>query len=84
MTRLVFLGRLRDVAGSGERLVTLPSHVDTVADLRRWLAAEDCELGAALIGRGIHVVIDQVICNRETESVRSAAEIAFMPPLSGG
>jgi len=84
MTRLIFLGRLRDAAGHGERVVTLPAHVETVADLRGWLAAGDGDLGAALRERGIHVVVDQVICNRETENVREASEIAFMPPLSGG
>lgn len=84
MTRLLFFGRLRDVAGSGERVVTLPAHIETVADLRAWLAAEDGELGAALDGRGIHVVVDQVICNRDTQSVSAATEVAFMPPLSGG
>jgi molybdopterin synthase sulfur carrier subunit len=84
MTRLLFLGRLRDVAGRGEHVVTLPAHIETVADLRAWLASEDAELGAALQGRGIHVVVDQVISNRDTESVRRADEIAFMPPLSGG
>lgn len=84
MTRLLFFGRLRDVAGHGERVVTLPAHVKTVTDLRAWLADADADLGAALHGRGIRVVVDQEICNRDTESVSAAAEIAFMPPLSGG
>ena len=61
--------------------MTLPAHIETVADLRAWLSSEDAELGAALQGRGIHVVVDQVISNRDTESVRRADEIAFMPPL---
>lgn len=84
MTRLLFFGRLRDVAGNSERIVALPDDVETVADLRAWIADEDAELGAALHARGIHVVVDQVICNRETQSVSTATEIAFMPPLSGG
>lgn len=84
MTRLLFFGRLRDTAGSGERAVILPACIETVADLRTWLADENAELGAALRAPGIHVVVDQVICNKETQSVRTATEIAFMPPLSGG
>lgn len=84
MTRLLFFGRLRDVAGHGERVVDLPEHVSTVADLRAWLGDNDAELGAALDARGIHVAVDQVICNRADETVHGAREIAFMPPLSGG
>lgn len=84
MTRLLFFGRLRDVAGRGERVVTVPDSVETVADLRAWLMAEDAELGAALHTRGVHVVVDHIICNRDTQTVRGASEIAFMPPLSGG
>lgn len=84
MTRLLFFGRLRDIAGHGERVVSLPHSVETVAELRAWLVAEDAELGAALHTRGIHVVVDQAVCNRDTQSVRGVSEIAFMPPLSGG
>jgi molybdopterin synthase sulfur carrier subunit len=83
MTRLLFFGRLRDVAGDSERKLDLPPHVATVADLRTWLAESDAALGAALAARGIHVVVDQVIRSGDV-SVRGAAEIAFMPPLSGG
>jgi molybdopterin synthase sulfur carrier subunit len=83
MTRLLFFGRLKDVAG-GELIVDLPEHVATVAELRRWLADSDAELGAALQAHGIHVVIDQVIRNGAAVSVRGAREVAFMPPLSGG
>lgn len=84
MTRLLFFGRLRDVAGGGERVVHMPGDISTVADLRAWLASEDAELGAALQARGIHVVVDRTICTRDAECVRGAEEIAFMPPLSGG
>ncbi|MBL8547836.1 MAG: MoaD/ThiS family protein [Hyphomonadaceae bacterium] len=84
MTRLLFFGRLRDVAGCSERLVDLPSNIGTVAELRAWIGEGDPNLGAALETRGVHVAVDQVICNRATEAVRGAGEIAFMPPLSGG
>ena len=82
--RILFFGRLRYVAGQSERVVALPQDVSTVADLRSWLAHGDAALGAAISARGIHVVVDQVICNRDTQSVREASEIAFLPPLSGG
>ena len=84
MTRLLFFGRLRDVAGESERLVDLPAEIGTVGELRAWLANDDADLGAALQTGGIHVVVDQVLRNGPAVSVRGAREIAFMPPLSGG
>ena len=84
MTRILFFGRLRDAAGGRERMVALPDDVGTVADLRDWLARNDAALGSAISARGIHVVVDQVICNKDAQDVRAAAEIAFLPPLSGG
>jgi len=84
MTRILFFGRLRDVAGHGERVVELPPHVATIADLRSWIADGDAMLGAALHEPSIRVVVDQIIRNQDNETVRNAAEIAFMPPLSGG
>ena len=84
MTRLLFFGRLRDVAGESERDLDLPAKLATIADLRAWLGESDAALAEALNARGIHVAIDQVICVRGEGHVRGAAEIAFMPPLSGG
>ena len=63
---------MRDVAGQGERLVELPADIGTVGELRAWLARDDAELGAALEASGIHVVVDQVIRNGATVSVRGA------------
>lgn len=84
MTRLLFFGRLRDVAGHRERVVELPAYVDTVVKLRDWISEGDPDLGDALRAHGVHVAVDQVICNEPGKTVRGAREIAFMPPLSGG
>lgn len=83
MTRILFFGRLRDVARESEREIDLPQHVATAADLRAWLAEKDAVLGEALAARGIHIVVDRVVRTGNV-SVRGAKEIAFMPPLSGG
>jgi molybdopterin synthase sulfur carrier subunit len=84
MTRLLFFGRLRDVAGEGERELDLPVPVETLADLRAWLASDDAALGQALNAHGVHVAIDRVMCTNAATPVRGAREIAFMPALSGG
>lgn len=84
MTRLLFFGRLRDVAGFAERDLDLPSDIATVSDLRAFLSATDPDLGEAIAARGTRVAINQSFCLDDLESVRGAREIAFMSPLSGG
>jgi molybdopterin synthase sulfur carrier subunit len=84
MTKLLFFGRAREAAGCGEMICDLPAAIDSVADLRNWLAARDPALGAAVAARDIRVAADRIICVSEGASVRGASEIAFMPPLSGG
>ena len=84
MTKLLFFGRTRDASGCSEMDCELPGSVESVADLRTWLAAQDPDLGAALAARDIRVAADRSMCADERASIRGAAEIAFMPPLSGG
>lgn len=84
MIRLLFFGRARDAAGCAEMTCELPDGVETVRDLRIWLARRDPDFGAILMARDIRVAADQIICVNEGASVRHASEIAFMPPMSGG
>lgn len=84
MTRILFFGRLRDVAGHGERDIDLPDEVATIADLRAWIGRDDAVLGDALRCRSIRACVDHVISIDDNASVKGAEEIAFMPPLSGG
>jgi len=84
MTRLLFFGRLRDIAGFAERTLELPGMVDSVADLRAYLAAQDPDLGAAIAAPGVRVAVDQAFCMSDAARARGAREIAFMSPLSGG
>lgn len=84
MTKLLFFGRARDAAGCSEMICDLPANVETVAELRSWLHQRDPELGGVLMARDIRVAADRTICVSEVTSIRGAAEIAFMPPMSGG
>jgi molybdopterin synthase sulfur carrier subunit len=79
MARVLLFGRLADVAGWRDRVIESPS----VAALRQLLAAEDAELGAALAGPGVQVAIDQAIV-RGDAALNAKAEVAFLPPMSGG
>ena len=79
MARVLLFGPLRDLAGWREREVEAAS----LAELRSCLASEDPDLGAALIGPGVQVAVDQTIVRGDASlSVRS--EVAFLPPMSGG
>jgi sulfur-carrier protein len=81
VTRVLLFGPLRDVAGWRER--ELAETPPTLSALRAYLAAEDAALGEALAGRGVQVALDQVIV-RGDATLRPGAEIAFLPPMSGG
>jgi molybdopterin synthase sulfur carrier subunit len=84
MTRILFFGRLQDLAGRTAYELDIPQNITTISDLRGWIAAEDDQLREALQARDVRVVVDHVIRHDEAESVRGAGEVAFLPPVSGG
>ena len=79
MARVLLFGPLRDLAGWRERDVAAGS----VAELRRVLEHDDVRLGEALGGRGVQVAVDQAIV-RGDAPLGARAEVAFLPPMSGG
>ena len=79
--RVLLLGRLRDLAGWREREIDPPPA--TIMELRALLTAEDARLGAALGGPGVQVAVDQIIV-RGDAPLSATAEVAFLPPMSGG
>jgi molybdopterin synthase sulfur carrier subunit len=79
MARVLLFGRLADLAGWRDRVL----EADSVADLRRALAATDPDLGEALAGPGVQVAIDKAIIRGEA-ALAAGSEVAFLPPMSGG
>ncbi len=79
MARVLLFGPLRDIAGWREREVAGGS----IAEIRAVLAAEDPDLGAALGGKGVQTAVDQAIVHGD-RSLSPGAEVAFLPPMSGG
>ena len=79
MARVLLFGRLSDVAGWRERQVESPF----LSALRAKLADEDAGLGEALAGPGVQVALDQAIV-RGDRPLTAGAEVAFLPPMSGG
>ena len=79
MARVLLFGRLGDLAGWRERDVDSPF----LSVLRERLAGEDPALGEALAGPGVQVALDQVLV-RGDAALNAGAEVAFLPPMSGG
>lgn len=79
MVRVLLFGRFRDLAGWREREI----EAATLFGLRKALTAEDPEFGAALIGPGVQVAVDQAVV-RGDMPLGPRTEVAFLPPMSGG
>ncbi len=79
MARVLLFGPLRDVAGWREREVEAAS----LSALRERLAAADPALGEALGGRGVQAAVDRAVV-RGDAPLAAGAEVAFLPPMSGG
>lgn len=78
MARLVFLGRLEDVAGGAEREVPAGALADV-------LSALDPDLAAALGGDRIRLALNgTLIVDRAAVVLGEGDELAFLPPVSGG
>jgi molybdopterin synthase sulfur carrier subunit len=79
--RVLLFGRLADLAGWREkRFDPAPS---TLSALKALLAAADVALGAALAGPGVQAAVDKAIVRGDVALV-AGAEVAFLPPMSGG
>jgi len=78
VAKLVFLGRLEDLAGAPE--IEVPE-----GPLAEILAGLDPRLAAALIGERIRIAHNGALVS-ESGGVTLAAgdEVAFLPPVSGG
>ncbi len=76
--RLVFLGRLEDLAGGGERTVA-PGPLEAV------LGRLEPDLAVALLGERVRMALNGVlIAERGGIVLGEGDELAFLPPVSGG
>lgn len=83
MVRLLFFGRLGDVAGVSEIDVAPPAEVTSLDALRSWLGHGNPALAEALAHPSVKVAVDGTLVHAD-EGVSNASEIAFLPPVSGG
>jgi molybdopterin synthase sulfur carrier subunit len=79
--RVLLFGPLRDVAGWRERTMAAPpSSLDA---LKAALARDDGALGEALMRPGVQAAVNKAIV-RGDSPLSADAEVAFLPPMSGG
>lgn len=76
--KLVFLGRLADLAGAVEREVAGP------LDWPGLLAVLEPELAQAVQGEKVRIAQDGAVLADKTALSASGGEIALLPPVSGG
>jgi len=77
MARLVFLGRLTDVAGCAE-LEVAPGPLATV------LAGLDPALALALLDERVRIALNGDLIGDRGVVLAAGDELAFLPPVSGG
>ncbi|MFM5893670.1 MAG: MoaD/ThiS family protein [Novosphingobium sp.] len=76
--RLVFLGRLEDVAGTAEREVA-------TGPIEAVLGTLEPDLAIALLGERVRMALNGVlIAERGGIVLGQGDELAFLPPVSGG
>ena len=81
MAKVLLFGRLADIAGWRERVVE-PAPANLTA-LRELIAGLDPALAEALAGKGVQAAVDRVLVRGDI-TLTAGAEVAFMPPMSGG
>ncbi|MBT9445199.1 MAG: MoaD/ThiS family protein [Hyphomonadaceae bacterium] len=84
MARVMFFGRLRDIAQCSERPVPFDGALSLDA-FRRLVASGDDDLARALQADSTRVAVNATIAPRSVDLViHPGDDVAFMPPFSGG
>jgi molybdopterin synthase sulfur carrier subunit len=80
VARVLLFGRLRDLAGWRERIF---GPVDSLSALKAMIRTEDGGLAEALNGPGVQAAVDRALVRGDVD-LSPGAEVAFLPPMSGG
>jgi len=84
---LRFFASVREQLGCSEQVVTLPSELATVGQVRDWLILRGEVWAQALShDRSLRMAYQQVMCDSSEPLLCSGPnhEIAFFPPVTGG
>jgi len=82
--QLRFFASVREALGIAQESVILPAQVQTVGDVRDFLAARGGIWAEVLAeGRALRMAYDHVMTEAET-AIADGGEVAFFPPVTGG
>jgi len=84
MFKLVFLGKLGDVAPARLADIERPQGVRTVSDLIQWLSVDQPLLARAMAATTTRLIVNQSVTHDHSLELANGDEIAFLPPMSGG
>jgi molybdopterin converting factor small subunit len=84
MFKLVFLGKLGDMAPASLATIERPRGVRTLSDLIHWLSADQPVLGRAMAATTTRHIVNQSVAHDHALLLADGDEIAFLPPMSGG
>lgn len=82
--RLVFLGKLRDMAPPDLSDIALPGDVRTLAELKDWIGRVQPPLGQAMAATPVRLIVNHSVAHDLSAAIAENDEIAFLPPMSGG
>ena len=77
---LLYFAKVREAVGIEHEQVELPKQIVTVADLADWLSTRHPIFNDR---DKLRVAVDQAMARFDAD-IRSATEIAFFPPVTGG
>ena len=77
--KLIFFGRLRDEVGTHELDCLPPANVVNSESLRLWIGGQY----PALLEPKVRIALDNVLVGKAAP-ISGVAEVAFLPPVSGG
>lgn len=80
MARVLLFGALRDLAGWREQIF---ESVSDLTGLQSDVARIYPDLAEALKGPGVQIAVDKALV-RGNVALSAEAEVAFLPPMSGG
>ena len=80
MARLVFIGRLEDLAGAAEREL----RIDGTVGYDALLALLDPALAGEVQRPKVRLALNGLLVTREALALTDDDELAFLPPVSGG
>lgn len=78
---MLLFGRLSDIAGWREK--RFDPAPERLSALKALIASEDRNLGEALDGPGVRAAVDKALVRGDV-ALAAGAEVAFLPPMSGG